>query len=155
MGTDIEIHLEEKVIDKWELVQQSDPENRLFDWRSYGMFAFFCGIRNYSGIQPISKPRGIPQDISPELKKILDDDYDYHSASWLSIKELKEFNYNEIMEDRRYTKRISDNMFDGGATCEPGQGEKMTWSEFLGERYIKQLNEFIDGEYRIVFWFDC
>lgn len=28
-----------------------------FDWRAYGMFAFLAGVRNYSGVDPISSPR--------------------------------------------------------------------------------------------------
>ena len=153
MGTDIELHIEEKVNGVWHLVEQ-DPNNRLFDWRNYGMYAFLAGVKNYSAIEPISKPRDIPDDISPELRKIVDENLG-HSASWLTIKELKDFDYNQTIEDRRYTKQIIPTFSDGGATCEPGQGTKMPLSEFLCESYFKQLNEFVDGEYRIVFWFDC
>lgn len=70
---------------------------------------------------------------------------DGHSASWLSLKELLEFDYDQIFEDRR----------NGGYTCEPGKGELTTYKEFLGEGFFEDLEKLKNsGADRIVFWFD-
>ena len=130
-----------------------------FDWRSYGLFAFLTGgvVRNYSGIEGIGvKPRGLPDD-SP-TKGTEEEKYgDYHSHSYLTLKELLDFDYDKQMEDRRVTRQIG-NVFHGGCTCEPGGGEKETWREFLGPNFLKDLETlkaFGDPEnVRVVFWFD-
>ena len=72
------------------------------DWypgRNYDEFAILADVRNGSGFagvdtgdlyEPIAAPKGIPDDCSDEVL----DDYegwgaDAHSASWLTLKELK------------------------------------------------------------------
>jgi hypothetical protein len=77
-------------------------------------------------------------------------DYYYHSHSWLSVKELVEFDYEEMTEDRRCT--VGN---DGVCTYEVGKGEKMSYREFLGEHYFKELAALEEcGCTYIVFWFD-
>ena len=39
-----------------------------FDWRSYGMYGFLAGVRNYSAVQPISEPRGFPEDANSTIQ---------------------------------------------------------------------------------------
>lgn len=129
-----------------------------FDWRSYGMFGFLADVRNYSMVPPIAEPRGLPEDM--KQKDEPEDfyawssreyvNYDDHSHSWLSVKELAEFNYDQEFEDRRCM--INGN---GGCTCEIGQGHKTTFREFLGEQFFSDLEQLIyEGADRIVFWFD-
>jgi hypothetical protein len=36
-------------------------------WRSYQAFAFLADVRNYREVEPISKPRGLPPDVSAEV----------------------------------------------------------------------------------------
>lgn len=148
MGCDIHSQAERKVNGKWEIVPDIVP----FDWRSYGMFAFLAGVRNYSAITPLSKPRGLPADAVER------DDGDCggdHSHSWLSLEELLAFDYDASMEDRRYTRQEGPNSFNGAATCEPGQGEKTTYREFLGEAFFKDLEKLkAAGAERVVFGFD-
>lgn len=118
-------------------------------WRCYGIFGFLADVRNYSGITPLSKPRGLPDGMKE------DDRFDYHSHSWLSVKELVDFNYDAMTEDRRCTRQTAPNCYDGGCTCEPGEGKKTTYREFLGEGFFDFLKELQDmTAARIVFWFD-
>jgi hypothetical protein len=146
MGCDIHSIAEKRVNGKWEQLPFAP-----FDWRGYGMFGFLADVRNYSAVPPISKPRGLPDDFTREE----DDDLGDHSFSWLSVEELLAFDYDAVVEDRRYTRQEGPNYFNGGATAEPGQGKMMTWREFLGEGFFGDLEKLKEmGAERIVFGFD-
>lgn len=133
----------------------ADIKDSFFDCRTYGLFGFWVGVRNYSGLQPLSTPRGIPDDFHSEEHDFRNSEWGYHSGSWFSVQELLEVDYDQIIEDRRYTKQEGPNFFDGGATCEPGDGEKQTLREFLGEWYFQELERLKEaGADRIVFCFD-
>lgn len=120
--------------------------NDFFDVRSYALFGFLADVRNYSAITPISQPRGLPEWYNANEE----DTWDYHSFSWLTLEELESYDYDQIVEDRRCTRN-----HDGGCTCDPGQGEKMTLREFLSEWYFKELAKMrSSGVDVIVFWFD-
>ena len=153
MGCDIHAYVEVFDGHNW------NYEDECFDFRNYGIFGFLADVRNYSDIPPLSTPRGIPSFPSREVSiKIADWDGDGHSHSWLSLKELLDFDYSKIVEDRRYTKQEGPNFFNGAATCEPGQGKFQTWREFLGDHFLKELDELKElgdpANIRIVFWFD-
>ena len=137
-------------------------KSEVFDRRSYDLYGFLAGVRNYSGIKPISEARGLPEWYIKSLKVVdkpewfyyeseLDNIYEgYHSHSWLTVEELLTFDYDEMTEDRRCT--IGN---DGGQTCKVGQGTKMSYREFLGEYYFKELALLKSvGCTHIVFWFD-
>lgn len=130
-------------------------ETELLGDRNYGVFAFLAGVRNYGAIVPISKPRGLPKDVSSWVEEEADRwASDGHSRSWLSIDELLNFDYEQMTEDRRCT-RMKNGVLNGGCTCDPGEGEKMTYREYLGESFFEDLAELKkEGVDRIVFWFD-
>lgn len=128
-----------------------------FDLRNYGLFGFLAGVRNYSGVPAISQPRGVPDDASPRVLALRDDPGG-HTPSWLSLRELVDFDYDAPVEDRRYTKQTGPNSFDGGATAAPGAGTMTTWREFLPEVFFRDLEILktlgpID-DVRVVFNFD-
>jgi len=164
MGCDIHLHAERREGDKWvgvELPRKPMWEGASYTEaplhsRSYGTFAFLAGVRNYSEVTPIAEPRGFPADASPEVKADHETwDLDAHTASWLSLEELQAYDYDQKMEDRRYTQQTGPNSFNGGATCEPGEGKKMTVREFLCKGFFDDLETIKRaGADRIVFWFD-
>lgn len=153
MGCDIHTYCERKnAKGEWEYVAGVTP----FDWRSYGVFGWLAGVRNYSAITPISDQRGMPEDVSEdvlgEYERWGDD---AHSASWLSLNELLSVDYSKEIEDRRYSDRIGENAWSGGLTADPGEGIKMTLREFLHEGYFEDLDQMREmGVDRVVFWFD-
>jgi hypothetical protein len=58
-------------------------------WRDYTLFAIFADVRNRAGIVPIAKPRGLPLDVSPEVRSAAQKfDDDGHSHSWLLLSEI-------------------------------------------------------------------
>lgn len=151
MGCDIHCFAEKKINDKYEFIKE------VFDNRSYGIFGFMANVRNSSQVPPlVTESRGLPSDISAKIEEEVSYwDTDAHSFSFLTLKELNEFDYSRSFEDRRFTKQTGPNSWDGAATCEEGEGKKITFKEFLGEWFFKELKEVTDlGAERIVFWFD-
>lgn len=152
MGCDIHSYVEKRNENgKWENIEY-EP----FRHRTYNVFGFLADVRNYSNIPPISEPRGLPTDVSKEIKKQRKIwNSDGHSDSWLSIKELVDFNYDSLIEDQRVTIQTGPNTFNGGATCNPGEGKITTYRNFLGDSFFEDLQKLQDlGAERIVFWFD-
>jgi hypothetical protein len=174
MGCDIHSYAERrnKQTGKWEKVTdhfslsdfdkdwyKKEKGDHPFDWRHYSMFAFLAGVRNYDRCDPISEPRGIPDDTSESVREEYEVwDGDSHSASFLSAKELLEFDYDKKFWDRRVTKQTGPNSWTGAGLAEEGEGRIVTYRENLGDDYFKHLEELEQlgdpEDVRIVFWFD-
>jgi hypothetical protein len=84
MGCDVHCFAEVKYKGRWQFAGEVYME------RHYDIFSKMANVRNEedSGIEPISLPRGVPQDAS-DLTKVIMDDVDYHSHSYLSLEEMK------------------------------------------------------------------
>jgi hypothetical protein len=119
MGCDIHMYAEvrNKKTNKWEKVgkvfknEWYDPEQKTkvyeehgyewnaqftdqpYDERNYDVFAVLAGVRRDA--TPIDKPRGLPEDISDEVKQIAENDPDGHSYSYLTLKELLSYNWKD------------------------------------------------------------
>jgi hypothetical protein len=149
MGCDIHSRAERRVDGSWQIIPDLHP----FDWRSYGMYGFLADVRNYSKVPPLAPPRGVPED-SPRN----DDDRQGlgdHSFSWLSLEELLSFNYDAIFEDRRVTRQIDHNLISGAVTADQGEGEQVSFRDFLGEAFFNDLEKLkAAGAERVVFGFD-
>lgn len=59
--------------------------------RNYNVFcAMAAGVRDYGrGIEPVAKPRGVPDDCDADTRRAADDP-EWHSHSWLSADEFAE-----------------------------------------------------------------
>jgi hypothetical protein len=159
MGCDIHLNYEIKTVDGWKFHDWQakyqtgtyhDGE-RMIDWnnafddvlcsgRNYYLFAFLANVRNhYIYVDPISKPRGLPDDVTADVKQ-LSDSYgeDGHSHSWLTLAELIEFDYSRKVNS------------DGDCIN--------TYEDVLGIwwfQLLTYLNEtFGVDNVRLVFWFD-
>ena len=143
MGCDIHVHVEVKINGTWHHYNQPDTR------RNYELFAKMAGVRNWddSGIEPISPPRGLPEDASFTTQF---DNYahwgdDGHSHSYLALPELVEL--KEWAREQNFREEL------------PGW-----WFEeqfgFLFSNSITQLDEYRKGypegveDVRLVFWFD-
>ncbi len=84
--------------DAYDVLHGQPYTSEPFGWRSYAVFTFFAGVRHrdIADITPISQPRGMPYDASPETRKELRW-YDYHSHSWLSLEELLTADYRVMV----------------------------------------------------------
>lgn len=183
MGVDITSFAEVRTGGKWIKVEEDIfPEykhmsSEPFGWRSYAIFGFLADVRNYSESPVICEPRGLPYD-SEYLNSVSPYAYDINpmsgqsiplneretvrhdvsgwACSYLTLKELLDYDYDQQIEDRRCTI-TEGNVSFGGNICEPGQGKKMTMMEFLGDHFFEHITILQSlGEpedVRVVFWF--
>lgn len=65
------------------------------DGRNYSRFATLANVRNYGNTPYIDEPRGLPADVTKEVKADADDwGDDGHSHSYFTLKELIDFQKN-------------------------------------------------------------
>lgn len=88
MGCDIHAGIEYRDRDHWEVFAREVELPR-----SYRVFSALAGVRNYheESIEPISEPRGLPDDLSWWMKP--DEDGHWlgdHSFSWVTTAEFEE-----------------------------------------------------------------
>jgi hypothetical protein len=114
MGCDIHSFAEVKRGGKWHRVGDIFPhpynEDKKIDQpfysRNYNLFAIladvrngvgFAGIKTGEGFISISEPRDFPLDLSDDGRLTSDSlSDDYHSRSWLTLKELMEYDWNQL-----------------------------------------------------------
>lgn len=130
-----------------------------FDRRDYSVFAFLADVRNYDHCEPISKPTGIPADVSDEVRESYERwSSDAHSASSLTLKQLLDFDYDKKFWNRRVTKQTGPNSWNGASLAEEGEGTTISYRENLGEMFFKDLEALKElgkpDDVRLVFWFD-
>lgn len=172
MGCDIHSFAEVRKNGKWEKVGEVFPlddwdknyfkkdfGDRPINWRDYSLYGWLADVRNYSCVPAISQPRGIPDDVSPEVAQENNDwADDGHSRSWLSLAELLATDYEQVFWDRRVTKQTSPNSWNGAALADEGEGKHITLREHLSEGYFRVLETLKTlgnpDDVRIVFWFD-
>lgn len=153
MGCDIHSFAERKKNGKWEKVGEvfslddwskeyykKDKTDSPFYWRSYSMFGFLANVRNYDKCKPLAEPKGFPYDASDEVVSEFDQwEFDAHSASYLTVKELLDFDYDKTFYNEIDQKYIS-------------------YRENLRANFFEQLEELKalgnPEDVRIVFWFD-
>lgn len=136
MGTDIHIQAEKldrktmvwetipvprHLWSEWHIKYADDPDDPDFgqewvDFRNYSLFAMladvrngygFAGISTGTGFKPISKPRGLPEDISQKVKRLYYEDGG-HSESWLSLREVMEYPVKDLRTKRRGCLKVED-----------------------------------------------
>lgn len=146
MGADIHTYVETFRDGRWQhetgalvtpIDQWSDPAAP-FDWRHYPMFGFLAGVRDHD-VPTIAQPRGLPDDVSPEVRAENADGEWYHSASWLTLAELLAYDGYDQPTKTRY-----------GFTGPLREG--------LGPMFFQHLDELgklgRPEDVRVVFWFD-
>ncbi len=135
MGCDIHFHVEKVSEGRWVSADTwyadvDDPSQKsLYDWsgstgisggpmysgRNYGLFAMLADVRNgygFAGVDtgdalvPIFAPRGLPDDVSPEVKAS-SDSYggDGHSHSHMTVQELLDYDWTQIMRKRGFVSK--------------------------------------------------
>jgi hypothetical protein len=136
MGCDIHLYVEVKNPEgKWVSPENWTKEKGYFDVpcdekyyteRNYRLFGVLAGVRD-SWVTPIDEPRGLPSDVSKEVRFATDINSD-HSHSWFLLQELWEVDW----------KSYEDGIYGFGIFLK------------MLER-LKQLGD--PSDVRIVFWF--
>ncbi len=162
--------------------EKSLERMELYGHRNYGLFATLAGVRDYTNsIIPVSEPKGMPDDCCPYIKSANEDwDSDGHTHSWLTLKELKDYQATQPKLPRTGLLSPADIIeFDKNGTLPKSwcQGtnvegwQRREWVENnetltpLIEALQKRAHELLQYEWeeykvendekiRIVFWFD-
>jgi hypothetical protein len=141
-------------------------EGWAYDGRNYDLFAILADVRNgrgfagfYTGegFNPISDAKGLPEDVSSEVKAESDRwDCDGHSHSYFNLKELVYYDWEQT------TITLKDGIYNMDTPLE--ELKKMTegvkYKDSAGSFYTKtmeKLHDLANGDLesvRIVFWFD-
>jgi hypothetical protein len=196
MGTDISIYPERLVNGHWQFIGEMiknmyyeyDPEheppyipNDLYDLRNYSLFAILADVRNNEGYECITPCRGIPEDLSPEIKSW----FEYYQedaldASWFTLEELINFDWHgkRIQRYASVDKRVAHlfhsergfpfHEWPAGIQCSYSPCMKedgywnatwtATYAEAAGSDFMKLLDTFagqygVSKDVRFVFWF--
>ena len=124
MGTDIHMYIEvleciqEKLkwvnaddwrINRYHLKYPSEDTQKfkvehIYSNRNYGVFAILADMRNDDGWDPISQPRGLPPDLSEEVKAIWDLDGE-HTPSWLTLREILAYDWTKTVNRTRMVSK--------------------------------------------------
>ena len=164
MGCDIHSYAEIRKNKKWEMVSgafsHSHKKNHPFETRDYGVFGFLANVRNLSEVPNIKEPTNeLPDNVSKEVKEVWEDwGPDGHALSWLTLKELLDFDYDQIFWDRRVKKQRPNGGWNYAARAESGEGRHLSVREFLGESIFFERLETLKAlgepeDVRIIFWF--
>lgn len=201
MGCDIHLYTEVKTTvdgkkkwnncDDWRLNKYfGSDENEsqynihsIYRHRDYELFTILAGVRQYNDKNiPISKPRGLPHDVSDVVKAESDRwDSDGHSHSYLSYAELEEYakETGQVTYSGLITPEAKKALEKDGDLpkewCQGSTDKTLVWAEwkapFTGlQDLLKAMearmrdelwiwgNDPIPAEkkldFRIVFWFD-
>jgi hypothetical protein len=112
----------------------------------YGFYAWIgCHWRNYAMIPPLPQVRRL----SAEHKEILLNEYERTESTGYGIplQALLDFDYDQTFEDRRAC--FNGN---GAQTCEPGQGQVVTYRKYFGPRYFEDLQSWQEDGY-VELWY--
>ena len=139
---------------KWEnidLYRKTDDSFKLtscFTNRDYELFALLAGVRG--NVEPMVYPRGVPEDLSPEVQKIWDEGKDeFHSATWYDFVELS-------LREKAGEGKIPDYFSDDCDDENPPMRDALA-------PLVNAVDQILDmnwifypkpGEVRIVMWFD-
>jgi hypothetical protein len=171
MGCDIHPYLEIKEKRTWKL---KEPLNLN---RDYDMFGILAEVRNYVNAKPISEQKGFPKDASVKVRQYYEDYNDGHSASFLTWKEISEYDWNQVSTDGRisvvdvatgeelYKASYGSEWEDKEKLAKEGhrlENKQRVMKDLISMGYqalfdkMKVLSEKYGAEnVRLVFWFDA
>lgn len=113
MGCDIHFYVEKKIDGVWQMQGKLVDDDgwkhvngpSFYDVRNYNLFAIladvrngrgFAGIKTGEGFNPISDPRGVPEDASDEYKQLVDCwGVDGHSHSHHTLRQLLDYDWTQ------------------------------------------------------------
>lgn len=79
--------------------------NNYFRDRDYDLFGFLAGVRGPPA-PGFTDVRGLPRDVSLDLKEMYDSGF--HSATWYSLRELREFFVNRRRRFEYFWRALQD-----------------------------------------------
>ena len=160
MGCDIHVYLEKYTpingenkwvnVDHWQLNPHfgMDDSEREYDhvpfyWgRNYDLFSILAEVRG--SMDPITNPRGLPEDVTEIIRKEYERGDIVHTPSYYTLKELKDYLYNNSENEE-----IVENLTAFVDRMDIRFKEEFWITDGDQKRYTIKENGF-----RVVFWFD-
>jgi len=150
MGCDIHIYTEKWIDGEWQCIDKKykneDAEeydtpkyNRepIYSSRNYRLFSILADVRNAFDIEPISYPKGLPDDVSDFVKEWSADwGVDGHSRSFLTVQELLDYKWNKPIDN--FGGYIHDGYYDEWAEK---RGAPVGWCGYVGGRDVIRITE--------------
>lgn len=139
-----------------------EEEDRIFEahWghpldldRDYDLFALLAGVRNSIEIEPITTPRGLPDDLSAALQAIWTEvEVWCHHPSWLTLDELLRFDWDQPLRDLDLSEVGVKRRLDREVRTYRDLGQ----ATGLLSRVVPYLQTQVadPADLRLVFWFD-
>lgn len=158
MGCDIHIYVEKREGDQWRSADEWADEygegadvpyrKRFYDGRNYDLFAIlanvrngrgFAGVKTGDGFNPISEPRGLPEDVSQEVRAASDRwDSDGHSHSYLTVAEIMAFDWTQTTRKSGWVNALT---FHKWVRWARGRGEGPAgWSGFVAGGNVEHVS---------------
>jgi hypothetical protein len=170
MGTDITAFLEKRVDGVWVPAQRIidkarpgefpwlaiHPDDELEISRSYTLFALLAGVRNRDNLTPIAPLRGLPDDISDQIRALAKDELEMGAGSttFYTISELIEYDWSkQLIYAEGYVSEAEDARL--AATnysvlpqswryaAEPGYEKHAIWVTAAQENFTRFLSHFL------------
>lgn len=159
MGCDIHLYVERKVDGKWISADKWTPDpyveedeeprmtvdydDRFYKGRNYDLFGILADVRNgrgFAGIvtgdgfKPIAMPKGLPSDVTPEVKADFDRwGSDGHSHSYLTLAELQAYDWKgQTAKHRGWVDVINFALFEKN-------GKPQAWSNGVSGGKVKHV----------------
>lgn len=198
MGTDIRMYAERRLDEHWHFLgkmknnpfYEEHPEyetpyypETVYNTPNYSLFAILANVGNDGVLEEmydcIALPRGLPEDLSPELKTFAGDyrNQEVFAASWLALEELITFDWRKIRKQYAIVDKRVVHLFHperGFPFREWPQGipigysftaqayANVSWTETYADAAGWDFMELLDGmaktygvtnEVRFVLWF--
>ncbi len=115
--------------------------DRIYNGRNYALFTILAGVRTREPFMPISPRKGVSNDASYLFKSWIEEyGPDGHSASWLTLKELQDFNWDQEVVSHY------------GNTYREASGNFQDTIEYMEE--IRKERNLTSEDVRFCFFFD-
>jgi len=156
MGCDIHFYAEKRVDGKWVSADQWEHEDgyshvpsekEFYNSRNYDLFAILADVRNGrgfagcktgNGFNPISHPKGLPEDVSAEVKVASDEmSGDGHSHSWFTLVELLTYDWTQVAKKRGWVNGI---LFYKWKKFSSKEGEPDSWCGGVSGEDVKHVS---------------
>lgn len=155
MGCDIHLYAEKRVngvwvtADEWREVPKWEEAhmeriNSFYGDRNYDLFAIladvrnghgFAGVKTGEGFVPISDPRGIPEDCSPEYRREVESwGGDGHSHSWVTLEDIFRYDWTQTTQKQGWVN------FENWARWKV-YGSPREWSGAISGRSVSRHTE--------------
>jgi len=166
MGCDIHFYVEKKIGDQWvtadvweddkydEGCKTVDYKKHFYSGRSYNLFSIladvrnghgFAGVKTGEGFNPISEPRGVPDDCCIEYRTMMADyGFDGHSHSYFTLAELLAYDWTQETTQQGYV-----GVMDWARWRD--YGKPNSWSGGVGGGDVRHLsNEAFEAAWQII-----